>query len=98
MGRLYALFRDAPTLGSLIDPTRYLEKGEEVGFERVLPLVEKALQEEQRKSDDELAIAAQGVLSSISDFAAQFTFVATNVPYLVRANKIRSREYCEGYS
>ena len=99
MGRLYALFRDAPTLGSLIDPTKYLAKGEEVGFERVLPLVEKALQEEQSEERRELAIAAQGVLTAFRILAAQFTLVATNVPYLVKGKQSQKlKSFCEGYA
>lgn len=84
MRRLYSLFRDAPTLGSLIDPTRFLEKGQEVGFERALPMIEEALEKERSDEARELAIAAQGVLAAFRILASRFTLVATNVPYLGR--------------
>ncbi|HZU43083.1 MAG TPA: DNA methyltransferase [Terriglobales bacterium] len=87
MRRLYSMFRDAPTLGSLIDPTRYLEKGQEVGLERVLPLIEEALQREQSDEARELVIAAQGVLAAFRILASRFTLIATNVPYLGRAKQ-----------
>lgn len=96
MRRLYSLFRDAPTLGSLIDPTRFLEKEQDVGFERVLPLVEEALQREQSDEGHELAIAARGVLAAFRILASRFTLVTTNVPYLGRGrqNEIL-KDYCD---
>jgi hypothetical protein len=98
MRRLYSLFRDAPTLGSLIDPTRYLEKGQDVGFERVLPLIEEALQREQSDEGHELAIAAQGVLGAFRILANRFTLVATNVPYLGRGKQDSIlAEFCEDF-
>ncbi len=87
MRRLYSLFRLAPTLGSLIDPTRFMEKGEEAGLERVLPLIEEALSQEQSDEKRELAIAAQGVLAAFRILASRFTLVATNVPYLGRGKQ-----------
>ncbi len=87
MRRLYSLFRDAPTLGSLIDPARFLEKGEEAGAECVLPLIEEALAREQSEETRELAIAAQGVLAAFRILAGRFTLVATNVPYLGRGKQ-----------
>jgi hypothetical protein len=99
MRRLYSLFKDAPTLGSLIDPTKYLAKGEEVGFEHVLPLVEKALQQEQSDDRRELAIAAQGVVMAFRILAGRFTLVATNVPYLVKGKQSsKLRSFCEAYA
>jgi hypothetical protein len=96
MRRLYSLFRDAPTLGSLIDPSRYLEKGQEVGFERVLPLIEEALREEQSEEAHELVIAAKGVLAAFRILASRFTLVTTNVPYLGRGRQNEVlKDYCE---
>jgi hypothetical protein len=80
--RLYTMFREAPTLGSLIDPARFLEQGQEAGLERVLPLMEEALAQEQSDEARELAIAAQGVLAAFRILSNRFTLVATNVPYL----------------
>jgi hypothetical protein len=98
MRRLYSLFRDAPTLGSLIDPTRFLEKGQEVGFERVLPLIEEALQREKSEDTLELAIAAEGVLAAFRILSSQFTLVATNVPYLGHGKQDTIlAQYCEEF-
>jgi hypothetical protein len=93
--RLYAMFREAPTLGSLIDPTRFLAQGQEAGLERVLPLIEEALAQETSEEARELAIAAQGVLAAFRILASRFTLVATNVPYLERGRQADLlKEHC----
>ena len=98
MRRLYSLFRDAPTLGSLIDPTGFLERGQEVGFDRVVPLIEEALEREQSDEARELAIAAQGVLAAFRILATRFTLVATNVPYLGRGGQSELlSKYCDEF-
>jgi hypothetical protein len=87
MRRLYSLFKDAPTLGSLIDPLRLRATVYTAGAERVLPLIEEALAQEQSEETRELAIAAQGVLAAFRILASRFTLVATNVPYLGRGKQ-----------
>lgn len=98
MRRLYSLFRDAPTLGSLIDPTKYLEKNQEAGFERVLPIIEEALERERSAETRELAIAAQGVLAAFRILVSGFTLIATNVPYLGRGKQSETlQNHCEQF-
>jgi len=87
MRRLYSLFKDAPTLGSLIDPLRLRATVFSSGAERVLPLIEEALQQERSEETRELAIAARGVLAAFRILASRFTLVATNVPYLGRGKQ-----------
>ncbi len=88
MRRLYSLFRDAPTLGSLIDPRRLQANVYASGAESVLPLLEEALRKEQANDETkELAIAAQGVVAAFRVLVGQFTLVATNVPYLGRGKQ-----------
>ena len=87
MRRLYSLFKDAPTLGSLIDPLRLRATVYTAGADRVLPLIEEALAREQSEETRELAIAAQGVLAAFRILASRFTLVATNVPYLGRGKQ-----------
>ncbi len=95
MRRLYSLFKDAPTLGSLIDPLRLQRTVYSAGAERVLPLIEEALQQEQSDEARELAIAAQGVLAAFRILSSHFTLVATNVPYLGRGKQHPIlAEYC----
>jgi hypothetical protein len=87
MRRLYSLFKDARTLGSLIDPLRLEKSVYSAGAERVLPLIEEALAQEQSEETRELAIDAQGVLAAFRILASRFTLVATNVPYLGRGKQ-----------
>ena len=98
MRRLYRLFKDAPTLGSLIDPRR--EKAElfKAGFEELQPLLETALESEELKRDatrTEAGIAAQGMARAGSLLTRSYTLVATNVPYLQRSKHERKlSEFC----
>ena len=88
MRRLYSLFKDAPTLGSLIDPLRLKTNVYAAGAERVLPLLEEALKQEASTDESrELAITAQGVLAAFRILSGRFTLVATNVPYLGRGSQ-----------
>jgi len=92
--RLHGLFRDADTLGSLIDPRRATEGGsargtqgslDDIGFDEVAPLLEKAA---ARETDDP-ATAVLGADAAGTAHAAQllsrtYTLITTNVPYLGR--------------
>ncbi|WP_437601103.1 hypothetical protein WMF28_05960 [Sorangium sp. So ce590] len=83
MKQLYELFRQAPTLGSLIDPTRVGGELFVAGFDKVRGLLSSALASEQSE-DAELAVVAQGIAKAASILAHRYTLVATNVPYLAR--------------
>ena len=97
MARLYRLFKDAPVLGSLINPRAGEGDLLEAGFHELQPLLEKALGKENK--DDiayEMAVAARGLAEAAEILAGQFTLVATNVPYLGRGKQDEVlMEYCE---
>lgn len=83
MERLYRLFKDAPVLGSLINPRAAEGDLLEAAFHELQPLLEKALVQETK--DDmahEMAVAARGLAKAAEILAAEFTLVATNVPFL----------------
>jgi hypothetical protein len=83
MARLYRLFRDAPLLGSLINPRTIGGDLLEAEFSQLQPLLEKTLaQEAEDDIDRELAVTAQGLARAANILTRQFTLVATNVPYL----------------
>jgi hypothetical protein len=99
MERLYALFEQAPDLGSLINPRR--ASGNDlfsVGFSQLQPLVQQAL----RRSGDvanedqkELGVAAQGMTKAAELLARDYHLVITNVPYLARSKQGEVvREFC----
>jgi hypothetical protein len=99
LSEFYSMFRLAPTLGSLIDPTRVARPLLMATFEEVWPLMEVALSAEQASDEiRELAIAAKGVLTAGRTLGRRFTLVATNVPYLGR-NKQNSdlKAYAEEF-
>ena len=90
--RLHILFRDADTLGSLIDPKRAIEitdptglqsSFEDVDWDDIAPLLTKALTKE---ADDPatavLGANAAGIARAADYLSRHYTLVATNVPYL----------------
>jgi hypothetical protein len=94
MLRLYHLFRDAPTLGSLIDPQREIEPQQrwlqEIAFDELRPLLDRALQREDVKRDaqaKEIGLAAQGMAKAAALLAGSYALVITNVPYLGRGKQ-----------
>ncbi|MCP3432555.1 Eco57I restriction-modification methylase domain-containing protein [Stutzerimonas stutzeri] len=99
MARLYDTFRDAPTLGSLIDPARSL-KGDMLtaDWSEVQPLLAKALSVGEGGNEDlhEATITAQGLAHAAELLGQRYQLVITNVPYLGRGKQIeRLREFCD---
>ena len=95
--RLHILFRDADTLGSLIDPKRAVELTDSTGLQNsfddvewddVAPLLTKALATE---ADDPAAAVlgadAAGVARAADFLSRHYTLVATNVPFLARGRQ-----------
>ena len=98
MAALYDTFRDAPTLGSLIDPARSIpEDMFTAGFEELQPLLERALREHAGEEEwEETAIAALGLAEATRLLRGNYHLVVTNVPYLARGRQIdRLRRFCD---
>lgn len=85
--KLYELFRQAPTLGSLIDPSSVGGELFVASFNMVAPLLTQALQNEREDDQAELAVAARGIAASARLLAGKYTLVVTNVPYLGRSRQ-----------
>jgi hypothetical protein len=95
--QLYELFRQAPILGSLIDPTRVGGDLFVANFDKIRSLLSFALASEQSE-DTELAVIAQGIARAASILAERYTIVVTNVPYLGRGDQVTQlAEYCERF-
>jgi hypothetical protein len=96
MSQLYALFKQAPVLGSLIDPKRIGGDLFTAAFEKVSPTLEMALAaEHENDEENELAISARGLIEATRLLISVFTLVATNVPYLVRGKQSSQlQEFC----
>lgn len=82
---LHRLFSQAPTLGSLINPSELPADLVTADYETIQPFLAAILSAE--KADDETrerAIAAAGMAKAADLLASKYTLVATNVPYLSR--------------
>ena len=81
---LHTQFRDAPNLGSLIDPKRSTPEGRlfSVDYSTVAPALEELLSREQDPQAQVAGVTAAGVARAAELLSHEFTLVATNVPYL----------------
>ncbi|MEI6620746.1 MAG: DNA methyltransferase [Actinomycetes bacterium] len=86
--RLHALFADADTLGSLIDPIQVAEDAslESAEWHEISPILMAALTQETKYHDDPagavLGEAAVGLARAADYLSRRYTLIATNVPYL----------------
>jgi hypothetical protein len=100
MKALYRSFRDAPLLGSLLNPMR-IAPGDlhTARYTELQPLFAKALQKEEVKADEallEAAITAQGLAKSAEILGDAYDLVITNVPYLARGKQDdKLKLFCE---
>ena len=100
LAALFNTFRDAPTLGSLIDPTRSAPRDlVTAGFSEIQPLLEQALRERTAKEEwMETAIAALGLAEAARMLCREYHLIVTNVPYLGREKQSsRLRDFTEDY-
>ncbi|HEX6036130.1 MAG TPA: N-6 DNA methylase, partial [Anaerolineales bacterium] len=102
MARLHSLFKEAPVLGSLINPHAQGGNLIEAEFHQLAPLLTAALaacENQKNKVENdavELAVIAQGLAKAAELLAGQFTLVITNVPYLGRGKQDDVlKDYCE---
>ena len=85
--RHYHLFRNAPDLGSLINPNDVplQDRMFSADYALVEPLLKRALAKERTHDDSVAAIfgaTAEGVARAVRLLAGNYILVATNVPYL----------------
>jgi len=99
MQRLYSLFREAPVLGSLINPRIAGENLLVAGFVELQPFLEEALAKEaQDDAAHERAVTARGLAKAAEVLASEFSLIATNVPYLGQRRQESGLEgYCERF-
>ena len=103
---LYKQFKDAPIIGSLINPEISLAKGSlfELKWEEVGPLLSKALSGEEDNEIAEMGIVAQGLTKAATMLGSKYELVVTNVPYLGRGGQSEvlinfiDKYYAEGSS
>ena len=95
MDFLYDTFKDAPLLGSLIDPAK-TDATKLVQWDELSSALEQALKLEQSEEQQEVAVVAQGLANAATLLAGRYQWVFTNVPYLGRRKQNeRLRAFCE---
>jgi len=91
--RIYTLFKEAPTLGSLINPSHFIEDLFTSGFKELKPILAQALLKGQSKNEaqyyklNEIGVSAKGITIASEILTYQYDLVITNVPYLVRGKQ-----------
>jgi len=100
---LYGLFREAPTLGSLInlaDVPLQLRLFS-ADYAEVEPLLHRALAKTRAADDPTTEVfgaTVEGVVKATMLLARTYTLVATNVPYLTRSKQDEKlREFCDAH-
>lgn len=90
-GQLYDLFKKAPTLGSLINPHRFLGSAllDEKGMDSLNFALESAVQSDPTSATErhELGVTAKGLATATELLAGRYALVVTNVPYLGRGKQ-----------
>ncbi|MEX0699568.1 MAG: DNA methyltransferase [Acidimicrobiia bacterium] len=107
--RLHLLFREADTLGSLINPKRTTEitdptgrqqSFDDVEWDEIAPLLEKAaVRETGDPATSVLGAGAASIARAADYLSRRYTLVTTNVPYLKRGAQVEQlAAFSEGLS
>ena len=90
MAALHKLFRQAPELGSLLDPGAVGRDLFSADFKSVARLLDIAIGRERGIAGrDERAVAAAGMARAAEILQERYTLVVTNVPFLARGKQAR---------
>lgn len=95
---LYDSFKDAPILGSLLDPTR-TSAAKIAQWDELSEALNQALSQERAQEGSveqhETAVTAQGLAKAATLLGDRYHWVITNVPYLARGKQHpRLQEFC----
>ena len=77
---MYDEFKDAPVLGSLLNPAKSMA-ARVVRWEDLAPLLETALEDKQDEAAKEATVVAHGLAKASLLLSSRYTWVVTNVPY-----------------
>ena len=92
---MHDTFKDAPVLGSLLNPAK-TDAAKLVQWDELSNALEQALKQEQSEEQQEVAVVAQGLAKAATLLAGRYQWVITNVPYLARGKQNeRLRDFCE---
>jgi len=92
---MHDTFKDAPVLGSLLNPAQ-TDAAKLVQWDELSSALEQALRQEQTDEQQEVAVVAHGLAKAATLLAGRYQWVITNVPYLARGKQNeRLRDFCE---
>ena len=92
---MHDTFKDAPVLGSLLNPAK-TDAAKLVQWNELSNALEQVLKQEQTDERQEVAVVAQGLAKATTLLARQYQWVITNVPYLARGKQNElMRDFCE---
>ena len=91
---MHDTFKDAPVLGSLLNPAK-TDAAKLVQWDELSSALEQALKQEQSEEQQEVAVVAQGLAKAATLLAGRYQWVITNVPYLGQAKHSKAlQDYC----
>jgi hypothetical protein len=94
---MHDTFRDAPVLGSLLNPAKSAAS-KLVAWEELSGLLNQALKQEQTDELREASVIAHGLAKAAVLLSNRYSWVVTNVPYLARGKQTdRLRDFCDQY-
>lgn len=94
---MYEAFKHAPTLGSLLDPSRAKVAGL-VKWQEIGPAIQAALAQDQPDAVMEAGVVAQGLAGTTRLLTQTYHMVITNVPYLARGKQNDTlQKFCATY-
>ena len=88
-------FREAPVLGSLLNPSASIA-AKVVHPQELTTFLEEALKQETTNEQREIVVAAKGLARAANLLSRHYHWVITNVPYLTRGKQDKKlRTFCE---
>jgi len=101
LDQMYDMFKNAPVLGSLINPGRIADQSawSIEKYELAVDRIQQLLSRERDNLDRfEMGVVAQGIARASTLLADKYHFVVTNVPYLSRGKQDELlKEFCQQY-
>ena len=92
---MYEEFKDAPVLGSLLNPAKG-NASKLVEWQELEPMLAEALSQEQGDDKQEMGVVAHGLAKAAGLLAGKYHWVITNVPYLARGKQSETlKVFCE---
>ena len=93
---IYDTFKDAPILGSLLNPAKTDAAKVVVQWDELSTALEQALNQEKTHEEQEVAVVAQGLSRAATLLEGDYHWVITNVPYLKTGKQGSTlKSFCE---